>query len=692
MLTFVRTRVAPWIAWLSAMGAAAWLWQGLDVAAARGFVEARPAGVSAPQAGRIDALAVAPGQRVRAGDLIASLDARELDAELEILAAEALRIEAELAAVAAETQFKVGEASRGIEESVEAAERALQVARADRSVRAAEFAAMSKQLAVLRGLVDKRMADRRELDALAVKHSALEKELASADATIAQLAGQAAAARARRGGVPADATDRATEPLRAELAVVRGREQLLRLRKESLALRAAVDGEVSAVHVRPGELVAAAAPIATIVPDTAGPVPPHVFVCLDEQAAAALAVGEAVQLHAAAGPSLSAHLERLAPDVAQLPPRCWRDPRTPEWGRAAYVAVDEPAPLAPGQGFTVAFLGRPSPHAGARTGGPVVASAAASSAPAPAPQPATWAAPAAPAALQVPPSLRARTRFEPSALTWSPRLDRFVIASDDTGFDGRDEHVPWLFTMDVRGRVDPEPLVIAGVDALSDLEAIAPAPDGGLYVLASQSTSRKGKRPAARQRLVHVALGDAGARAAAVVHLARLLEGAGPDVLAGLGLAGLDDLDIEGMTATAGGGLLLGLKAPLGPRGALVWHLESPDALLATGRLAAGALSQRAQIPLTVTADGAAVPGGISELLELDDGTWMIAATASGLDPRTQDGALFHVDPDSAAPRRVRSFPGLKPEGLAQSGAALVVVFDAGDDTPQWMEQRWPAP
>ena len=56
------------------------------------------------------------------------------------------------------------------------------------------------------------------------------------------------------------------------------------------------------------------------------------------------------------------------------------------------------------------------------------------------------------------------------------------------------------------------------------------------------------------------------------------------------------------------------------------------------------------------------------------------------------DGALFPVVPPSAAPRRVRSFPGLKPEGLAQSGAALVVVFDAGDDTPQWMEQRWPAP
>ena len=137
---------------------------------------------------------------------------------------------------------------------------------------------------------------------------------------------------------------------------------------------------------------------------------------------------------------------------------------------------------------------------------------------------------------------------------------------------------------------------------------------------------------------------------------------------------------------------MLGLKAPLGPRGALVWHLKRPDALLASGKLAAGEMTQWAQLPLTVTADGVPVAGGISEILELSDGTWMIAATAGGIDPQTQDGALFHLAGKSAAPRRIRSFPGLKPEGLAQTGAAIVVVFDTGADTPKWMELRWPAP
>lgn len=692
MSGFFRTRIAPWVIWLAAMGGAAWLWRDVHPNTARGFVEDLAHQVAAPQAGRVEALAVAVGQHVSAGQVIATLDARELSAELEILAAERRRIEAELGAVASETQVRLGETSRDIEESVAAAERALQAARAERGVQAAELAAMTSQVEALQALVDKHMADRRELDALTVKHAALKKELQGSDALIGQLVSQAAAARARRGDVPADATDRATEPLRAELAVIRQREQLLTLRKDALTLRAPVAGEVSALHLRPGEIAAAGAPVATLSPDgSAGPDAPRVFVCLDEPQAIPIRPGEAVELHAAAGTALSAHVAHLGPEVMQLPPRCWRDPRVPQWGRAAYVALDEPVPLLPGQSFAVAFLGRRSPHA--RDGAAPPVSVALDQAPAPASARVTPAAPATPTAMTVPPVLLARTRFEPSALTWSPRLDRFVLVSDDTGLPGRDERAPWLFTMDVRGRVDPEPLVIAGVDALTDLESIAPAPDGGLYVLASQSRSRKGKRPPARQRLVHVALTELGARAVAIAQLAALLDEAGPDARADLGLDSTAELDIEGMTATAEGGLLLGLKAPLSPRGeALIWHLKRPDALFAAGRLAAGELAQWGAIPLTVAADGDRVPGGIAELLELEDGSLLVAATASGSEPQRQDGALVHVTGRDglADPRPVRVFPGLKPEGLARTDRAVVVAFDTGAEPPRWMELAWP--
>ena len=66
------------------------------------------------------------------------------------------------------------------------------------------------------------------------------------------------------------------------------------------------------------------------------------------------------------------------------------------------------------------------------------------------------------------------------------------------------------------------------------------------------------------------------------VQFADLLAATGPQLQQQLGIADLAELDLEDMTATAEGGLLLGLKAPLGARGeALIWRLGRPDRLLA---------------------------------------------------------------------------------------------------------------
>ena len=698
MIRLLRMRVLPWAVWLMVMGAAAWLWQGVHGGSARGFAESVGYVVAAAQTGRIAAVLVTEGQQVRAGQVIATLAADEIAAELEILAAERRRVEAELGAVASDTQLRVDDASRQVDESLEASERVLQTTRAERAVSAAEFAALDHQLEVLRGLVAQHMADRRELDDVAVKHAALKKQLQAVDAVIAQLVAQVTAARGRREAVPTDAAERAAGPLHAELAVIDGREKLLELRRQAQLLRAPGDGEVTAVHLRPGEVALAGAAIATIRRGHGDPGPTRVFVCLDEAQAARVQTGEAAVLRPTSpgAPAIAAHLERLDAEVTELPLRCRRDPKLPQWGRAAHVVPDLPAALVAGQSFTVAFQGRRSPLADEPAAPPRLSSAL-DLAPAPDRTEAKPAAPATPTPMTVPPALLARSQFEPSALLWSPRLERFVVVSDDTGLPDRDEHAPWLFTMDIRGRVDAEPLAIAGLDRLSDLESIAPAPDGGLYVLASQSRSRKGKRPPARQRLVHVALAPGGARASAVVQLAGLLDAAGRPALAELGLPGTADLDIEGMTATAAGGLLLGLKGPLGPDGAAqIWHLARPDELLATGRLAAGELRLWGRVPLTVRADDVDVAAGISELLELPDGSLLITATATGPEPTRQDGALFHVAERAALarPRFVRSFPGRKPEGLARSGDgdAIVMVFDAGAEAPLWMEQPWPAP
>ena len=688
MPEWVRTRLLPCAVWGTTMLAVAWLWQDVRHENAVGFALGTQYTVAPSEPGRLGVVAVAAGQRVRAGEVVATLDAHTIDAELTILAAERDRLEAELVAVRSDSSMRLGDSTRQFDESVESADLALRNARADRNVRVAEFKALAAQVEALKALVEQRMADRRELDALTVKHAALEKALQMADTLVSQLASQSAAAKARRSLVPVDATELALQPVRAELAVLSGQEQLLAVRRAGTQLRAPADGEVMAVHLHAGEVVAAGAAVVTIVGRGPG-VEDEVQVCLGESQAGKVQLGEAVRLQTRGngGDGLSGRVTRLGPQIGELPLRCRRNPAMPEWGREVAVALDEHTPLLPGQAFSVSFLGRPSEHVPAATE------------PAPLPEPVRTAAVlvTTPTPIDVPPELTARTRFEPSAIAWSASRERFVIASDDTGMPERDEHAPWLFTMDGRGRVDPEPLVVAGLTGLNDIEALAAGPGDSMYVLASQSFSKKGKRSAARQVFARVIIDRAGARAEASVKFAERIEAGGAELLATLGLPDTRGLDPEGMTATAAGGLLIGLKEPLdADEHAVIWQLARPGMVLASGDVTGAGLTRLGATPVKIVADGAARPGGISELLELPDGSLLIASTASGAEPASQDGTLWHASSRDglASPRMLRTFPGLKAEGLAlrPDGAAIVIVFDTGAAPPQWMELPWPAP
>ncbi len=688
MAQWLRTRLLPGVVWGVTMGAVAWLWQDVRHESAVGFALGIEYTVAPALAGRVEGLAVAPGQRVRAGDVVATLATQALDAELAILKAERGRLEAELLAVRSESSVRIGDSTRQFDESVESADLALRSARAERNVRAAEFTALAAQSSALTELVEKRMADRRELDALTVQHAALQKQLQMADTLVTQLTGQVAAARARRALVPSDATELALQPVRAELAVLTGREQLLTVQREDTVLRAPADGEVMAVYLHPGEVAAAGAAVLTIVSHGPGAAD-EVQVCLGESQAGKVELGEAALLktHGGGGAAISGRVTRLGAQISELPLRCRRNPALPEWGREVAVALDEHVPLLPGQAFSVTFLGTPAQHIAIAT-----------------PEPTPEATPlrAAPvlartvSAIEVPPELSARTRFEPSAIVWSASRERFIVASDDTGHPERDEHAPWLFTMDGGGHVDPAPLVVAGLKGFSDIEAIAAGPGDSVYLLASQSFSRKGKRSAARQVFARVVIDRDGARAEASVKLAERIDAGGPELLASLGLADTRSLDLEGLTASAGGGLLIGLKEPLDDRTqAVLWRLAQPEVLLASGDVVAAGLTRWGAVPMQLDADGDTRPGGVADLLELPDGSLLIASTVSGSDPQTQDGALYHARgrDDLASARRLRAFPGLKPEGLAlrPDGAAIVIVFDTGAAAPQWMELPWPA-
>jgi hypothetical protein len=308
--------------------------------------------------------------------------------------------------------------------------------------------------------------------------------------------------------------------------------------------------------------------------------------------------------------------------------------------------------------------------------------------------------------MAVPDALIAVSRIEPSGLVWVPALDRFLIVSDDTGLkDGTDEGAPWLFTMDRTGRVDAAPLVVAGVDEVSDLEAIADVGDGTYYLVCSQSLSAKGKRPIKRSCLLRVQLAGWQLRALGQVDLIGSVLAAakgegGASWLRTLGLNVVGEalpgrteieLNIEGATARDGA-LLLGLKQPIDGQGrATIWELRQVDRLFTTRRLARADLQCVASVPLSVQVEGRDAPAGVADLLALDDGRLLVAATSPTRGP--QSGAIWQL-PVNGEAVLVARFAGLKPEGISRGPdpGLLYVVFDRQQEVPQWTTLQLPLP
>ena len=673
----LRTKVVPLIVWVATIGVAVWMYQDIGThGAIVGIAQGIEYRVAALYPGRVVSISVEVGQAVRAGQVIATLDPQSIDAEIRIQETERERLKATITASEAGARLTQATEERRLDMDLEDAQVALAEAQATARTKAAELRALAEQRRSLKELVESRMASRQALAETDVRYAALKKETEEARAAIDLLKTRVDAAEQRHGGLPTSPVDVAVAPLQREVETIEERLLQLRAQREEMVLRAPAAGRVAEVAVRPGEVAAAGMTIAKIMGSATG----RVIACVSEKQAMEVKVGDPAMLwpKGMGGQPLMGRAVSLGPIVDEVPSRCRPVPTQPAWGRDVVILLNEPAELVPGMAFDVRLDQQPVGTGEAIAAPPDDGDA--------------------PLLMSVPASLAERSRFEPSGLVWAQKRARYVIVSDDTGQKDRLDHAPWLFTMDAQGHVDAEPLRIEGVAEVNDLESIAQDEDGRLYVLSSQSHSKKGKRKASRQAFMRLAPSGDGYRVEATVHLAELLDQAGPEALARLGL-GADtwELNIEGMCPDRGG-LLLGLKGPVdGDGNALIWRLADPDRLFRTGSLDEGGLALWGRVRLRVEAEGKEVPGGIAELLKLPDATLLIGATASGMKPKHQTGALYMVPsarPGVLDPRLVRTFPGLKPEALALSPEPgnYVIAFDTDAATPQWLEVPWPRP
>lgn len=656
-------RFAPALCLVGTLGAAAWLHFGTE---SRGhviaFAQSTPEAIAPTEMAKVLRLEVHVGDSVEPGQIVATLDMTTVDAEIALAEAERVRLQA---ALRAEQSLW----AQRLDVDLEALEREAARQREDQLRTAAQAKALDGEVLRVKHLVDEHQAVYDEFARLDLQRASVSAVVAEKPKTLQLLAKQIKSAKERRKQANGDNADLA-EKFTADLQVAERSIERLKQRRSGYVLRATQRGRVAAIDKQPGEVAAAGEAVVRLV-STGG----RAIACVPERTALGIREGDPAKLwiRGQQSASLRGKTVILGPLVTELPARCWTSPKVPMWGREVTVELEGSIDVLAGQAFEVVFEPSPVPA-----------------------QPMAKALPmgnlaARPLPMKIPPALASRTRFEPSGILAQKNDERYLIVSDDTGRDG-DEGIPWIFVMSKDGEIQSEPASVQGVEELSDVEAIAAGDTGEVYLLSSQSFSKKGKRKTARTALLRLRKQGAGFRVDGEVHLAELLD-ADSVQAAALGLPnGTRNLDIEGMTAR-GGSLYLGLKAPLDAQGnAMIWRIASPASLFEGKSLANAGASSWARVRVDVEVDGKTTRGGISDLVFFPNGKLAITSTPSTADGDA--GALWRVDaPESGAltPILVKKFPGLKPEGITPSFSQdkLMVVFDTGGGAPLFEEIPW---
>ena len=305
------------------------------------YVEAIHYSVSPIALGRIDKLMVRVGQKVKAGESIASMDDRDLQAAREKAVLQLAQLEAAVLASAQDEEFQVTRSELWVLK-----------ARADERGDRAELAQISERMRRLDGLLDAQMIPAAQAELAREK----QKELAARVETFdqAKLRGQAGLSQV--GGGNHDhirAVDAHVEPARRAVLVQKAAIRQLELQIEQLTLHAPIDGVVTTITHRPGEIVPAGTEVLAVVSARPG----VLVVELSEGMAARANLGQAVSVRSKEllSRTLHGHIIELAPEVDEMFPRARPSPGIAAWGRRATVQLDGGGEVLPGQAFSVSL-------------------------------------------------------------------------------------------------------------------------------------------------------------------------------------------------------------------------------------------------------------------------------------------------------------------------------------------------
>jgi len=305
------------------------------------YVEAIHYSVAPLAVGRIDKLLVRVGQKVSAGDPVALMDGRDLQAARVKALAQLAQLQAVVAASTQDEEFQVTRSELWVLK-----------ARADEHGDRAALAQISERMNRLDALLDKQMIPAGQAEEAREKQKQLAARIETFDQ--AKLRGQAGLSQNGAGNHDhVRAVTVHVEPARRAVEVQEAAIAQLDLQIEQLTLRAPVDGLVTTVSHRAGEVLASGSEVLSLVSAR-----PSVLVAeLSEGMASRARLGSAVAVRSKDlfSRTLHGHVIEIAPEIDEMIVRARPSPTIAAWGRRATIQLDQGSEALPGQAFNVSL-------------------------------------------------------------------------------------------------------------------------------------------------------------------------------------------------------------------------------------------------------------------------------------------------------------------------------------------------
>ncbi|MCY2951376.1 MAG: HlyD family efflux transporter periplasmic adaptor subunit [Planctomycetota bacterium] len=343
----IRYQLLPVVSMLACVLLTGWLWnRRVGTISMIGEAHVKTRDVVSPTAGVLTTLNQKPqiglfDHVVKDKTIIAQLDPRPTEVALAVLDQERTRLRQELAAKQEELQIAADDRRQALD--IEARRLATEVEELKLRVldRRALIEIEKIELQRLTAIYDsaKELADRsalsqRELLETQLRRDTAAKRISGREAALAQAEAQRDAALKRLNAMPSALTtaiDKILEPLRTRILEHERRVQQLMDQIQSLTIISPLDGQISAIHRHPGEMVQPGDAIMTITDEQSH----HIISYVREDQRIRPAKGMKVRIRSRFdGKTVESEVEEVGPRYAPIPVHHShaKDPVAAEWG------------------------------------------------------------------------------------------------------------------------------------------------------------------------------------------------------------------------------------------------------------------------------------------------------------------------------------------------------------------------